>query len=138
MVANSIVRSKVVEELRTATGLDVYEYNIPINQDTPQKWVVISAQSQQKTATSKRCYDWQCNLTIDVYSEQPKGFSSQIVADNTAEIVFNTMEVLQLDKNVGVIKNRNLGQITNSVLEVLDKTINRVTINYELWLSKVN
>lgn len=138
MVANSIVRGRVAESLRTVTGLEVYEYNIPINQNTPQKWVVISAQSQQKTAVSKTCYDWQCNLTIDVYSEQPKGFSSQIVADNTADVVFDTMEVLQLDRSIGVIKNRNLGQITNSILEALDKTINRVTINYELWLSQVN
>lgn len=136
---NKIVRKAVIDALRLSTGVNVYENSLPIDIDNePPVWITIHSQSKKKTEVSKKCFDWNCQITIDIFSEQEKGFSSQLTADDLEGIVLTDMEVLRIPNANGYVKDRTLLDSVSSLLETEDKTINRITVKYEIWLSQVS
>lgn len=136
---NKIVRKAVIDSLRLSTGIGVYENSLPIDiEDEPKTWITIHSQSKKKTEQTKTCFDWNCQITIDIFSEQEKGFSSQLTADDLEGIVLTDIEVLRIPSNSGHVKDRTLLDSVSSLLETPDKTINRITVKYEIWLSQVN
>lgn len=132
---NKYVRKAIVDALRAATGLEVYEIALPKDlMPLPNNYIILHSQSKQPFARTKGHYEWVARIVIDVYSVNEKGFFKSALSDDIEEVVMNTMEALQVD---GFTVNYT--ELTNSVqvpVNTPTHSINRQVMNIEQWLNR--
>lgn len=128
---NKQIRGAIVQGLKILTGLEVYENSIPLDDDLPNQYIVISSQGKRKTNASKGCFDFMVSVTLNLISVNEKGYNSGLSNDDLEVNVFNFLESF---KAVGVhINDRDFINTLSTVIEMPDHTINQTNIVYEIW-----
>lgn len=127
---NKQIRKAIIDALKLATGLAVYENSIPLDTELPNQYIVLTGQGKRKTATSKHCFDWMCEVTLAIVSVNEKGFNSGLANDDVDQLVLEVME--SFTATVRVL-NRDFINSTATIIEMPDHTINQTNIRYDIW-----
>lgn len=132
---NKYIRKSYVDTLSVATGLPVYEEGLPKDLDpSPLQYIILHSQSKQPFANAKGCSEWTCNMVVDIYSVNEKGFYHSVKNDDIEDIVLNALDVLTV---VGFTVNyTDLVNSTKLPVSTPTITIDRTVLNIEHWLNK--
>lgn len=131
---NKQVRKAVIDALKTATGLAVYENSVPIDLPLNSQYILVNSQSKRQIERSKSCWDWESSFNIDIHSVNEKGFTHSVAVDDIEAVVLNAVQSVKVD--TWHVKNRELVDSISNVVELPDHTINRIVVVYNLWLAE--
>lgn len=133
---NTPIRAAYVQALRSATGLNVWGKRVPKSVQIPQKYIIIGTQTKQRFAVSKQCWEWICQVVVDINYVNPQGFSDTAELDAMEEMVLNAIENIEIT-GFNVKFTRFLGQ-TPLDAEMPTQSIERSILMYEHWLNKAS
>lgn len=133
---NTPIRAAYVTALRSATGLNVWGKRIPKSTPIPQKYIIIGTQTKQRFAVSKQCWEWICQVVVDINYVNPQGFSDTAELDAMEEMVLNTIQNIKIT-GFNVKFTRLLSQ-TQLDAETPTQSIERSILMYEHWLNKAS
>ena len=131
---NKQVRKAVVDALKTATGLAVYENLVPIDLPLNSQYILVNSQSKRQIERSKSCWDWESSFNIDIHIVNEKGFSHSVTVDDIEELVLNAIDGLFVP--TWHVKGREFVDSISNVVELPDHTVNRIVVVYNLWLAE--
>lgn len=129
------IRKAYIEALANA-GVPVYAKKIPIDKNIPQKCILLSTQTKQRTAISKNGWEWNTQITVDIVFVGAKGVSQTDKVDDVEGAVIDAIESgITVDgfavKSTDLISSQPLDSETPT------QSIERRILIYEHWLCQV-
>lgn len=132
---NLPIRRAFVQTIKNKTGLNVWGKRVPKStKPIPEKYVLIGTQTKQRFAVGKQCWEWICQIVVDINYVNAQGFSNTERLDEMEEQVINAIDGIQVD-GFNVKFNRLLSQ-TQLDADTPTQSIERTILMYELWLNK--
>ena len=130
------IRKAYIDAIELATGLSVYDTSIPKDvQPLPKQYILITAQSKQRTSISKQLWEWQCQVRVDIVSVNDMGYHSSVSVEDIEEIVISTIEAGLTIQNFNNKSTRFLDS-TPLPTETVTESIDRKIVDYEHWLNR--
>lgn len=130
------IRKAYIDAIESATGLSVFDTSIPKDvQPLPKQYILITAQSKQRTSISKQLWEWQCQVRVDIVSVNDMGYHSSVSVEDIEEIVINTIEAGLTIQNFNNKSTRFLDS-TPLPTETTTQSIDRKIVDYEHWLNR--
>lgn len=129
------IRKAYIEALANA-GVPVYAKKVPIDKNIPQKYILLSTQSKQRTAVSKNGWEWNTQITIDIVFKGVKGVSQGDKVDDVEGLVIDAIENGISVDNFAV-KSTDLLNSQPLDTETATESIERRILIYEHWLCQV-
>ncbi|MFA6087486.1 hypothetical protein [Mucilaginibacter sp.] len=129
------IRKAYIEALANA-GVPVYAKKVPIDKAIPQKYILLSTQTKQRTAVSKNGWEWNTQITIDMVFIGEKGISQTDKIDDLEGIV---IEVIENGISVDGFAVKSTVLINSQPLdtETPKESIERRILIYEHWVCQV-
>lgn len=117
-------------------GVPVYAKKVPISATIPQKYILLSTQTKQRTAVSKNGWEWNTQITVDIVFAGTKGISQGDKVDDVEGIVIEAIENgITVDgfnvKSTILLNSQPLDTETPT------QSIERRILIYEHWLCQV-
>lgn len=122
-------------------GVPVYPDKVPKSVQIPESYILISTQTNIRTAVSKPTsdqsdnYEWLSNIVFDIQNFSPSGFSNPGAVD----YIFN--QLVQVCENINVdgwaVKSRVFIQSRPLNIDTATNFINRKVLTYQHWLIKL-
>lgn len=141
---NIAVRTAYISALTEfISGVPVYPDVVPKNVTIPTSYILISSQTNTRTAVAKPTeasekadnYEWLSNIVFDVQSFSPSGYSNPGAVDYICEQVINVAENFSMDG--WTVKSRVFVQSRPLNINTATNFINRQVITYQNWLQKL-
>ena len=130
---NKYIRGGIITAL--GTTYPVWYKRIPKTVATPDKYILIQSQSKQEAFRGKKCYEWLCQVNIDIWVRGTQGFPPTTATDDLEEHVITKMEESFAVSGFTVKYIDLINQYEDSA-ETDTHSIERRTLTYELWLNK--
>lgn len=129
------IRKAYIEALANA-GVPVYAKKVPIDKNIPQKYILLSTQTKQRTAISKNGWEWNTQITVDIVFKGAKGVSQGDKVDDVEGAVIDAIENgITVDgfavKSTDLISSQPLDSETPT------QSIERRILIYEHWICQV-
>lgn len=133
---NKYVRGAWVSALRTATGLNAWDKNVPKSVNPiPERYILVANQRKNRFAVAKDCYEWLGIITLEIISIQPQGFASTAVIDDIEEAVITTISN-GIEVPGFTVKFTRLLDQNDMDVETDTESIGRRILIYEQWLDR--
>lgn len=130
------IRKAYIEALANA-GVPVYAKKVPIDKNIPQKYILLSTQTKQRTATSKDDrWEWLTQITIDIVFVGAKGISQTDKVDDVEGLVIEAIEN-GITVEGFAVKSTDLLNSQPLDDETPTQSIERRILIYEHWLCQV-
>lgn len=132
---NKYIRQAII------TGLQPYGYSVWYKRvpksvvPTPTSYILIDSQSKQEAYDAKECFEWLCQVNINIWIVGQQGFPPTTTMDDIEEKVITAMKGIQ--DNKGLIKRKpKLINQTELSVETDTNSIERRILTYEIWVNK--
>lgn len=134
------IRGALVEQLKP---IRCWYVTVPISIKVPdgEVYAIIPSQSKQPTEISKDCYDWNCQINIDLWQVaiDDKGNPALGVPPNTAlddavEQVLNKLENFTIP--TWLVQDVTLENQVDLPVNSPDKSIYRKVLTFNMWLAR--
>lgn len=132
------------EPLRTAyiaalSGVQpLWVSQVPKDETVPLSYTLIGAQSKNPTEKGKEgCMEWLCNITIDLYSISPAGYSAKSTNDRAEEQIIDIIEQGFPVEGFMVKSIDFIDSVPFNTIKTPTQNIERKSITYQHWLAQV-
>lgn len=128
------LRAGVIAAL-TPTGKPVWAKKVPKNTTIPPLYTLITTQIKTRTEVSKDCWEWLCQMTLDIIGVRPAGYSSTVAID---DLEGQIVTIIEAGFNVQGFMVKDIRLIDSRPLDVETDTqsIERRILIYEYWLNR--
>jgi hypothetical protein len=120
-----------------ATGLPVWAKKVPKSAVIPKQYILITSQTKQRTEVSKDCFEWLCQIVVDIIYVGAAGYASPIKNDDIEEIGVNAIQAGIVVAGFDV-KSYDFIQSLDLDIETDTQSIERRVITYEHWLQQID
>lgn len=69
----------------------VFDTSVPIDSPYPDTYITIDNINLSPTEVTKTCFEWHCDLYINLWQVQEKGFASSVSVEDMEEDVLNAV-----------------------------------------------
>lgn len=97
-------------------------------------YAIIPNQSKQPTEISKDCYDWACQVNIDLWQVSSFGNPPNTALDDAVEEVLNKLENFTIP--TWLVQDITLENQVDLPVNSPDKTIYRKVLTFNMWLDR--
>jgi hypothetical protein len=135
------LRTAYISAIKIATGLEVYPDNVPKSVTVPTQYILITSQTNVRTAVAKPTftlsdnYDWLSNIVFDIQYFSPSGYSNPGAVDIIYEQIINVAENILVPG--WAVKSRIFVQSRPLNISTATNYINRKVLTYSHWLQKL-
>lgn len=137
------LRATYISAIETATGLGVYPDLVPKNITTPTSYVLITSQTDVRTAVAKPTinsglsdnYGWLSNIVFDIQYLSPSGFSNPGAVDVIFKQIVNVAETIVVPG--WDVKSRVFIQSRPLNINTPTNFVNRKVLTYQHWIEKL-
>lgn len=130
---NKYIRQGIINAIGGA--VPVYYKRVPKTIATPANYIIINSQTKQESFRAKKCWEWLCQVNIDIWSVGTQGMPPNVSVDDLEETVLNAMESMQVTGGFTTNYCDLINDIDLSV-ETDTHSIERKVLTYEIWLNK--
>ena len=117
-------------------SLPIFDYVVPSDETTPDKFLVVNYVNKYRTAESKGHYEWRGTVRILSVSIKPKGFIVSSEVDDMEEKLIPLMEDIKIE---GFRVNYSKFESSEySNIESPSESVTRKVTTFELWLNKAS
>jgi len=118
-------------------GVPIWDGGIPVDEPTPDVYVLITTQTKRPTERTKDGFEWMGTITLDIVSIRPPGTHNTAIVDDIEEILIERIE--QEIDIPGFINNNTLFVDSVSLKdENASQSVDRKILIYEHWLNWVD
>jgi hypothetical protein len=117
-------------------GVPVYAKKVPIDKAIPQKYILLSTQTKQRTAVSKNGWEWNTQITIDIVFVGVKGVAQTDKVDDVEGAVIEAIEN-GITVDGFAVKSTDLINSQPLDIETPTQSIERRILIYEHWVCQV-
>lgn len=128
---NKYIRGAVVSAL---SPLKVWYKRVPKNVDPGTSYILIASQGKQPTEESKTCYDWACQINLQLWVITTQGMPPNVTIDDMEEVVLNAMSDLRIDG--WIVQDIRLDNQVDASVETATQSIDNRTLTYNIWLDR--
>lgn len=127
------IRGAVIELLKP---MRAWYVTVPISIKVPdgEVYAIIPNQSKQPTEVSKDCYDWACQVNIDLWQVSSLGNPPNTQLDDAVEVVLNRLEVFTIP--TWLVQDVALENQVDLPVNSPDKNIYRKVLTFNMWLAR--
>lgn len=132
---NEPLRKAYIQAIATAlAGIPVWAKKIPKNvTPVPSLYILIISQEKQRTAIGKDCWEWLCQITLDITYVNPQGYSDTVKIDDVEAAVITAVEA-GINVEGFMVKSVDLVNSSDLDTETPTQSIERRILIYEHWL----
>ncbi len=130
------VRIAYLQAIATQTAVPVWTKKVPKDVTVPKKYILITSQEKQRTEVGKDCWEWLCQITIDVVFQGTLGYSDTDQVDDIEEKIITAIEA-GIDVPGFMVKSIDLVDTVNLDSDTENQSIERRVIIYQHWLCQV-
>lgn len=111
---------------------------VPKTSVQDRSYTVLGAQTKNPTEKGKEgCMEWLCNITIDIYSISPAGYSAKSVNDNSEEQIIDIIEQGITVEGFMVKSTDFIDSVPFNIIQTPTQSIERRSITYQHWLAQI-
>lgn len=125
--------------LESATGLNMYDYGIPIDTSSlPSEYILYLNESKDPFSRDKEGYEWLLRPSVELCSVNEKGFISTLNLDLMEEQVITAIDAgISIGGGFTVNFSRFIDSVNLAPIETQTHTISRKSVIYEHWVNYV-
>lgn len=135
MIPDKEIRKEIIDRVTLETGIFATDQVVPISLETPEIYVLISAQGRRRTAVSKQNYEWMGTVTLTLVKVNEKGYISSVELDDLDFKICTIMDSLKVPGFT--TKDSRFFDSVSDNIESPAHTINRKNIIYEIWVNRI-
>lgn len=129
------IRKGIIDKLEQFER-PIWAKKVPKNvSPVPNIYTLITTQTKTRYETSKDCWEWLCQTTLDIIGVQPAGYSSTVAIDD-----LEGQYITAIEEGINVegfmVKDTRLVDSRPLDVETDTQSIERRILIYEHWLNR--